>query len=466
MLCLVYYSYSHYLVIFMSEQYRSDPIFKQISEVEIAVAQVLDKAKKLGATSAEAAMSSTSGLSVTTRLGEVETIEFNQDGALGISVYVGNKKGSASTADLSSKALDLVVNKAIEIAKYTSEDPFNGLADKSLLEFSQSDLDLYHPWQVTPEQGIDFCKQAEDAALNSDDRIVNSDGASFASHQGLRVYGNSHGLIAGFPRTRHSLSCMVIGQEGQQMERDSAYTTSRIGDQLKLASAVGLEAATETLAKLNSRKLKTGKMPVIFRADIASSLFGHLISAIGGGALYRKSSFLLDSLGKPIFNKLVNVEEKPHILQGMASSPFDSEGVKTQDRIILSNGELQTYLLASYAARKLDMTPTGHAGGIHNWLVQSTGGDLEALLSTMGTGLFVTELMGQGVNVITGDYSRGAAGFWVENGIIQYPVSEITIAGNLKDMFKGIAEIGSDIDYRGSIQTGSILVEEMQVSGE
>lgn len=450
----------------MSEQHKSDPIYKQISEVEAAVAQALDKAKKLGATSAEAAMSSTSGLSVTTRLGEVETIEFNQDGALGISVYVGNKKGSASTADLSSKALDLVVKKAIEIAKYTSEDPFNGLADKELLEFSPVDLDLYHPWQVSPEQGIGFCKQAEEAALNSDPRIVNSDGASFASHQGLRVYGNSHGFIAGFPRTRHSLSCMVIGEEAQQMERDSAYTTARIGNQLKAANEIGLEAATETLAKLNSRKLKTGKMPVVFRADIASSLFGHLVSAIGGGALYRKSSFLLDSLGKPIFSELVNVEEKPHILQGMASSPFDSEGVKTQDRIILNNGELQTYLLASYAARKLDMIATGHAGGIHNWLVQSTDGDLAQLLKTMGTGLFVTELMGQGVNVITGDYSRGAAGFWVENGIIQYPVSEITIAGNLKDIFKGIAAIGSDIDYRGSVQTGSILVEEMQVSGE
>ena len=464
MLSLLVYLY--YLVGFMSEQHKSDPIYKQISEVEAAVAQALDKAKKLGATSAEAAMSSTSGLSVTTRLGEVETIEFNQDGALGISVYVGNKKGSASTADLSSKALDLVVKKAIEIAKYTSEDPFNGLADKALLEFSPLDLDLYHPWQVSPEQGIEFCKQAEEAALNSDSRIVNSDGASFASHQGLRVYGNSHGMIAGFPRTRHSLSCMVIGEESQQMERDSAYTTARIGHQLKSASEVGLEAATETLAKLNSRKLKTGKMPVVFRADIASSLFGHLVSAIGGGALYRKSSFLLDSLGKPIFNKVVNVEEKPHMLQGMASSPFDSEGVKTQDRIILNNGELQTYLLASYAARKLDMTATGHAGGIHNWLVQSTDGDLAKLLKTMGTGLLVTELMGQGVNVITGDYSRGAAGFWVENGIIQYPVSEITIAGNLKDIFKGIAGIGSDVDYRGSVQTGSILVEEMQVSGE
>ncbi len=444
---------------------HKDPIYQKITQVKTAVEQVLAQAKSLGATSAEAAMSNTSGLSVSTRLGEVETIEFNQDGALGISVYVGNKKGAASTADLSPEALSSVVKKAIEIAKYTSDDPCNGIADKALLEFAPQDLDLYHPWSVTPEQGIEFCKQAEDAALNSDERIVNSDGASFSSHQGIRVYGNSHGLITGFPRTRHSISCMVIGQEGEHMQRDSAYTLSRVGSQLKSAGEVGLEAAAETLAKLNSRKIKTMKMPVIFRADIAGSLFGHLVSAIGGGSLYRKSSFLLDSLGTEVFSKHVNIEEKPHILQGLASSPFDSEGVKTQDRKIINNGNLETYLLASYAARKLNMTATGHAGGIHNWLVQSTDKALAQMLKKMGTGLLVTELMGQGVNIVTGDYSRGAAGFWVENGEIQYPVSEITIAGNLKDMFKGIMAVGSDIDTRGSVQTGSILIEQMQISG-
>ena len=444
---------------------QQDPIYTQISQIKDAVAEVLEHAKKLGATGAEAAMSSTSGLSVSTRMGEVETIEFNQDGGLGISVYVGNHKGSASTADLNPKTLRTVVEKAIDIAKFTSDDPHNGVADKALLEFAPLDLDLYHPWDVSPEQGIELCHAAEQAALNADARIVNSDGASFSSHQGLRVYGNSHGLITGYPRTRHSISTMVIGKDGEQMQRDSAYTVSRDQAGLKDATAVGLEAASETLAKLNSQKLGTMKVPVVFRADIANSLFGHLVSAIGGGALYRKSSFLLDSLGKPVFNDCVNISERPHILKGLASSPFDSEGVKTIDREIIQSGELQTYLLASYAARKMNMTPTGHAGGIHNWLVEQTHADLAALLKTMGTGLLVTELMGQGVNTVTGDYSRGAAGFWVENGEIQYPVSEITIAGKLQDMFKGISGIGGDIERRGGIQTGSVLIEQMQIAG-
>ncbi|MEM0515058.1 metalloprotease PmbA [Pseudoalteromonas sp. YIC-827] len=448
------------------QENESAAIYQQIDEVKDAVSEVLEQAKKLGATAAEAAMSSTSGLSVSTRLGEVETIEFNQDGGLGVSVYVGNKKGSASTADLSPQALRSVVEKAIEIAKYTSEDPCNGLADAELLEMSPPDLDLYHPWQVTPEQGIEICQEAEHAALNFDPRIVNSDGASFSSHQGLRVYGNSHGMLAGFPRTRHSISTMVIGQEGEQMQRDSAYTIAREQGGLKAASEVGLEAASETLARLNSQKLGTMKVPVIFRADVANSLFGHLVGAIGGGALYRKSSFLLDSLNTKVFSDIVNISERPHLLKGFASSPFDSEGVKTQDREIIHSGELKTYLLASYAARKMGMTATGHAGGIHNWLVEQTHQDLKALLKQMGRGLLVTELMGQGVNTVTGDYSRGAAGFWVENGEIQYPVSEITIAGNLKDMFKGIVGIGGDIDPRGGVLTGSVLIEQMQIAGE
>ena len=398
-------------------------------------------------------------------MGEVETIEFNQDGGLGISLYVGNHKGSASTADLNPKTLRTVVEKAIDIAKFTSDDPHNGVADKSLLEFAPLDLDLYHPWDVSPEQGIELCHAAEQAALNADERIVNSDGASFSSHQGLRVYGNSQGLIAGYPRTRHSISTMVIGKDGEQMQRDSAYTVSREQSGLKDAAVIGLEAASETLAKLNSQKLGTMKVPVIFRADIANSLFGHLVSAIGGGALYRKSSFLMDSLGTQVFSDCVNISERPHILKGLASTPFDSEGVKTIDREIIQGGELQTYLLASYAARKMKMVPTGHAGGIHNWLVEKTHQDLTELLKMMGTGLLVTELMGQGVNTVTGDYSRGAAGFWVENGEIQYPVSEITIAGRLQDMFKAIVGLGGDIERRGGIQTGSVLIEEMQIAG-
>ncbi|BBN80293.1 metalloprotease PmbA [Pseudoalteromonas sp. A25] len=446
-------------------QSQQHPIYNQIDDVKQAVSEALSHAKKLGATAAEAAMSSTSGLSVSTRMGEVDTIEFNQDGGLGISVYVGNHKGNASTADLSPAAIKTVVEKAIDIAKFTSDDPCNGVADKELLEMSPPDLDLFHPWEVTPQEGIALCLEAEKAALDSDKRIVNSDGASFSSHQGLRVYGNSHGLIAGFPRTRHTLSTVVIGKDGEQMQRDSAYTISREKKGLKAAREIGLEAAEATLARLNSQKLSTMKTPVVFRADIANSLFGHLVSAIGGGALYRKSSFLLDHLGKQVFNSCVNVVERPHLLKGLASSPFDSEGVKTVDRDIIHGGELRTYLLASYAARRLGMSATGHAGGIHNWLVQQTHDDLSELLNEMGTGLLVTELMGQGVSTVTGDYSRGAGGFWVENGQIQYPVSEITIAGNLKDMFQNIQGIGGDIEYRGSVQTGSVLIESMQVAG-
>ena len=444
----------------------NDPIFQRLNEVKQAVSEALDYAKQLGASSAEAAMSSTSGLSVSTRLGELETIEYNQDGALGISVYVGNKKGSASTADLSPEALKTVVSKAVEIAKYTSEDPCNGIADKELLDFAPQDLDLYHPWQVTAEQGIDLCKQAEAAAMQFDSRISNSDGASFSSHNGLRVYGNSYGQLVGFPRSRHSISCMVIGEENGMMQRDSAYTIARKQEGLSSAESVGIEAAEETIARLNCRRIPTGKYPVVFRADIASSLFGHLVSAIGGGALYRKSSFLLDSLGSQVFSDKVNIQERPHILGGLASSAVDSEGVKTIDREIIKGGELQTYLLASYASRKLGMQATGHAGGIHNWLVEASHQDLKHVLNEMGTGLLVTEVMGQGVNIVTGDYSRGAAGFWVENGEIQYPVSEVTIAGNLKDMFLKVAAIGGDVDARGSIQTGSILIESMSIAGE
>ncbi|WP_125558553.1 metalloprotease PmbA [Pseudoalteromonas rubra] len=448
----------------MSQQH--DPIWTQIDEVKHAVSDVLDYAKQLGATSAEASMSRTSGLSVSTRMGEVETIEFNQDGGLGLSVYVGQHKGSASTADLGPKALRSVVEKAVEIAKFTSDDPCNGVADAELMPEVVPDLDLFHPWSLTPEEGVKRCLEAEQAALNYDERIVNSDGASVASHQGLRVYGNSHGFLAGFPRTRHTLSTMVIGEENGVMQRDNAYSITRVHSQLRDAKEVGIEAAESTLAKLNSRKLETMRVPVVFRADIANSLFGHLVSAIGGGALYRKSSFFLDSLGTDVFSSCVSIKEQPHLLQALASSPFDAEGVQTTERDIIKGGVLETYLLPSYAARRLGMRSTGHAGGIHNWLVQATEPDLAALLRTMGRGLLVTELMGQGVNTVTGDYSRGAAGFWVENGEIQYPVSEITIAGNLKDMFKSIQAIGGDIETRGAVQTGSVLIENMQVAGQ
>jgi PmbA protein len=447
----------------MSKQ--SPDIFQEIAEVKAAVSQVLAHAKQLGASSAEASMNRTRGLSVETRHGEVETVEFNQDGGLGISVYVGKRKGSASTADLSPAALKRTVEAAIDIARYTSEDPCAGVADAEWLEFTPPDLDLYHPADVSTAEAIARCVAAEEAAFAVDARITNSDGASFSSHQGLKVYGNSHGQLVGYPSSRHSLSCSVIGEAGDDMQRDYSYTVGRRIEDLAAAEQIGREAAIETVSRLNSRKLDTQKVPVIFRADIASSLFGHLVSAISGGSIYRKSSFLLDRVGTQVLPNNISILEQPHLLRGLASTPFDGEGVKAQEREIVTGGVLNTYLTTSYSGRKLGMPSTGHAGGIHNWLVSHSDADLAQLLRDMGTGLLVTELMGQGVNGVTGDYSRGAAGFWVQNGEIQYPVSEITIAGNLKDMLMGIAAVGRDVDRRGGVLTGSVLLSQMQIAG-
>ena len=447
----------------MSKQ--SPDIFQEIAEVKAAVSQVLAHAKQLGASSAEASMNPTRGLSVETRHGEVETVEFNQDGGLGISVYVGKRKGSASTADLSPAALKRTVEAAIDIARYTSEDPCAGVADAEWLEFTPPDLDLFHPADVSTAEAIARCVAAEEAAFAVDARITNSDGASFSSHQGLKVYGNSHGQLVGYPSSRHSLSCSVIGEAGDDMQRDYSYTVGRRIEDLAAAEQIGREAAIETVSRLNSRKLDTQKVPVIFRADIASSLFGHLVSAISGGSIYRKSSFLLDRVGSQVLPSNISILEQPHLLRGLASTPFDGEGVKAHEREIVTGGVLNTYLTTSYSGRKLGMPSTGHAGGIHNWLVSHSDADLAQLLRDMGTGLLVTELMGQGVNGVTGDYSRGAAGFWVQNGEIQYPVSEITIAGNLKDMLMGIAAVGRDVDRRGGVLTGSVLLSQMQIAG-
>jgi PmbA protein len=445
----------------------NDSITNQLSEVKKRVATVLELAKSLGADGAEVAMSRQQGLSVGTRMGEVENVEFTNDGALGITVYREGRKGSASTADLSEQALSKTVTAAVNIANYTSVDNCSGLADKNLLAMKPLDLDLYHPHDITTEQAIELAKECEESALTLDSRITNSDGASFDTFAGFKVYGNSHGQLVGYPSTRHSLSCVMIASENEQMERDYAYSVNRDFTLLNSAKSIGLEASAEVLSRLNPQTLPTRKVPVLFRADIANSIWGHLIAAISGGNLYRKSSFLLDAIGNTVFPDFLTISERPHIAKALASSAFDSEGVLTHDREIITQGVLQTYLLTSYSARKLGLTSTGHAGGIHNWLVNAQGhdGNFEAMLKTLGTGLLVTELMGQGVNVVNGDYSRGAAGFWVENGIIAYPVSEITIAGNLTDMFKGIVAVGSDIDLRGSIMTGSILIDEMQVAG-
>lgn len=437
----------------------------QQQELEAAVSRALELAAKK-ADAAEVAITKSTGLSVSTRMGEVENVEFNSDGALGITVYRGQRKGSASTTDLSEKAITQTVEAALDIARYTSEDPFAGPAPKELMAFEYPDLDLFHPDEPDPDYAAEQAIAAEKAALEYDSRIRNSDGAGYDSHYGVRVYGNSHGMLGSYASSRHSISCSVIAETDAGMERDYSYTLGRDKADMWTPEKVGAEAARRTLSRMDPQRLDTREAPVLFLADVATGLFGHLVMGISGGNLYRKSSFLLDKLGERILPEWLNISEHPHLKKGLASTPFDSEGVFTRDMQIIENGVLQTYLLPSYAARKMDMTPTGHAGGIHNWQVQNTGQDFDTLLSQMDRGLIVTELMGQGVNTVTGDYSRGAAGFWVENGKIQFPVSEITIAGNLADMYQQIVAVGTDTELRSQIQTGSVLIEKMKIAGQ
>jgi len=430
-----------------------------------AVSFAIETAQKAGAT-AEVGVTKVSGLSVSTRLQEIENVEFTNDGALGISVYLGQQKGNASTSDLSEEAIKNTVEAALAIAKYTSPDDCTGLADKELMAFEAPDLALYHGASVDVEQATKLALEAEKSALEYDAKIVNSNGASFNSHTGVRVYGNTHGMLQSYLSSRYSLSCSVIGGELDQLENDYEYTVSREFDALSPADWVGQNCAKKVIARLNPQKLTTREVPVIFLNDVATGLISHLTGAISGGSLYRKSSFLLDHLGKQVLPDWFQISERPHLLKRLASTPFDSEGVRTQDLEIIQDGVLQTYLLTSYSGRKMGMQSTGHAGGIHNWLVKPnlTGG-LTALLRQMGTGLLVTDVMGQGVNIVTGDYSRGAAGFWVENGEIQYPVAEITIAGQLQNMLKNIVAVADDVEHRSNIQTGSILLDKMKISG-
>ena len=430
-----------------------------------AVSFAIETAQKAGAT-AEVGVTKVSGLSVSTRLQEIENVEFTNDGALGISVYLGQQKGNASTSDLSEEAIKNTVEAALAIAKYTSPDDCTGLADKELMAFEAPDLELYHGASVDVEQATKLALEAEKSALEYDAKIVNSNGASFNSHTGVRVYGNTHGMLQSYLSSRYSLSCSVIGGELDQLENDYEYTVSREFDALSSADWVGQNCAKKVIARLNPQKLSTREVPVIFLNDVATGLISHLTGAISGGSLYRKSSFLLDHLGKQVLPDWFQISERPHLLRRLASTPFDSEGVRTQNLEIIQDGVLQTYLLTSYSGRKMGMQSTGHAGGIHNWLVKPnlTGG-LTALLRQMSTGLLVTDVMGQGVNIVTGDYSRGAAGFWVEYGEIQYPVAEITIAGQLQDMLKNIIAVSDDIEHRSNIQTGSILLNKMKISG-
>ncbi|MCE9929769.1 metalloprotease PmbA, partial [Obesumbacterium proteus] len=439
-------------------------VAEQRKTLENAVAQALELAK-VGADAAEVAVTKTTGISISTRFGEVENVEFNSDGALGITVYHQQRKGSASSTDLSPDAIARTVQAALDIARYTSPDPFAGPADKELLAFDAPDLDLFHPAELDAERGIELAARAEQASLKFDPRITNTEGGSFNSHYGIKVFGNSHGMLQSYSSSRHSLSSCVIAEHEGDMERDYAYTIARDINELKTPEWVGEECARRTLSRLAPRRLPTMEAPIMFAAEVATGLFGHLVGAISGSSVYRKSTFLLDSLGKEILPEWLTINEQPHLLKGMASTPFDSEGVRTVERNIVENGVLQTWLMTSYSARKLGMQSTGHAGGIHNWRIAGQGLGFEDMLKKMGTGFLVTELMGQGVSGVTGDYSRGAAGFWVENGEIQYPVSEVTIAGNLKDMWSNLVTMGDDIELRSNIQCGSALLEAMKIAG-
>ncbi|HJS21115.1 MAG TPA: metalloprotease PmbA [Steroidobacteraceae bacterium] len=426
----------------------------------------LEEALAQGASQAEVGVSVDTGLSVTVRLGEVETLEYQRDRGLGITVYVDHRKGSASTADLGTAAVLETVRKALSIASFTAADECSGLADAELMARGVPDLSLSHPWELTPEEAIEIARACEAAALAADARVKNSEGAALGTHRGVRVYGNSHGFLGGFESTGHSVSCAVIGVAGEEMQRDHWYTTARDWRDLEEATVVGRRSAERTAARLGSQKLATRRAPVLFAAEMARGLFGHFLAAIRGGSQYRKSSFLLGAAGQQVFPAFLQILERPHIPKGQASSAFDNEGVATRDRDLVRDGVLQGYLLGAYSARKLGLQTTGNAGGAHNLIVPSTGEDQEAMLRRMGTGLLVTEMMGQGVNIVTGDYSRGASGFWVEGGAIRYPVHEITIAGNLRDMLRGIVAVGSDVDLRGGVRTGSVLVAEMTIAGD
>lgn len=428
--------------------------------------QVLDLAKRAGASAAEAEVSEGSGLSVSVRQGQLETIEHNRDKGLGVTVYLGRRRGHASTSDFSADALARAVDKALSIARFTAEDECAGLADPDQLATGVPDLDLYHPWDIGVDQAAALARDCEAAAMAVDDRIRNSEGGAFSSQNSQFVYANSLGFSGGYPSSRQTLSCAVIAEEDGVMQRDYWYTTARAPDDLDDVAAVGRRAGERTVRRLGGRRLSTRQCPVLFEAPVATSLIASYVSAVSGGHLYRKSSFLLDSLGRQVFPDFMQIQERPFLPRGLASSPFDSEGVATRDRDVVRNGVVDGYFLSSYSARKLGMRSTGNAGGNHNLIVPSTGEDFDALLRKMDTGLLVTELLGHGLNMVTGDYSRGAAGFWVQNGCIAYPVEEITIAGNLKDLFRDIVAIGTDVETRGSRQVGSILVGHMTVAGE
>jgi len=439
---------------------------EEINRLKNIVQDLLDEAKSQGATAAEAGLSQENGLSVSARLGDVETIEHHCGQGLGITVYFGQHKGSSSTSDLSAASIKEAVSAACSIARYTNEDKYSGLPEKERLATDFPDLDLNHPWDLSVDAAIELAIECEDAARSYHAEISNSEGASVNTHQGIHVMGNSLGFLQGYQSTRHSLSCSVLAQRGDSMQRDYWYSVSRNAQNLESAISIGNKAAERALRRLAGRSLSTRQCPVLYSSEIASGLLSSFIGAISGGNLYRKSSFLLDAIDSQVFPEFVHIHEQPHLIGALGSAAYDGEGVATHARDIVSDGILRSYVLSTYSARKLGLQSTGNAGGVRNLTIDPSALDFQGMLKLLGTGLLVTELMGQGINIVTGDYSRGAAGFWVENGEIQYPVEEITIAGNLKDMLKNIVAIGCDIECRGNVRTGSILVEQMSIAGE
>ncbi len=443
---------------------KTEPSPYTKDKLENLVQSCLAEAKQQGATSAEASINVEHGLSVTARLGEAETLERHNDRGLGITIYMGQKKGNASTTSFEPDAIKDAVTAACNIAKFTQEDDCAGLAEAELMATDMQDLELDHPWGVSPEEALEIAISCENAA-RQDDKISNSEGASLTSSRGTTIYANSHDFVGSYSSTRHNLSCVVIAEQDGNMQRDYWFATARDPNNLDSAESIGKKAAKRTVSRLGSRKISTQTTPVVFEANMARSLFSHFISAVSGGSLYRKASFLIDHLDKKVFSDSITITEDPLIKGGFGSSTFDLEGVATKARTLVDKGVLKGYVLSSYSARKLAMQTTGNAGGVHNLEIQAGSNDLDQLLKTMQKGLLVTELIGHGVNTVTGDYSRGAVGYWVEDGEIQYPVDEITIAGNLKDMYQKIVEIGNDVDRRSNIITPSLLIDNMTIAG-
>lgn len=433
--------------------------------LQAQVESIIAEARRQGATACEVAVSLEQGLSASVRQGEVETVEFNRDRGFGITLYLGQRKGSASTSAEGEAAIRETVAAALAIARHASEDDCAGLADAALMARELPELDLWHPCAITPEQAIEQALACEAAAFASDSRVTRADGTTLNTHLGCRVYGNSHGFIGGYASSRHSLSCVMIAEGEGQMQRDYWYDVSRLGSALASPEAIGQRAGQRAAARLGARPVPTCEVPVLFAAELAGGLFGHLLAAISGGNLYRKASFLEGALGEQIAPDWLTLDERPHLPRGMGSASFDGDGLATYAKPFVQDGQLVSYALGTYSGRKLGMPSTANAGGVHNLFVSHGSEDQAALIRRMDRGLLVTELMGQGINLVTGDYSRGAAGYWVENGVIQFPVQEVTIAGNLRQMFRDLQAVGCDVETRGNIRSGSVLIGRMTVGG-